>query len=52
MFKGEKNMSENRKRNKGTFVRMTEDEHENYLKLVKKSKLSQQEYNLNNHHQF
>lgn len=39
-------MSENRKRNKGTFVRMTEDEHENYLKLVKKSKLSQQEYNL------
>lgn len=39
-------MSANRKRNKGTFIRMTEDEHEKYLKLVKKSKLSQQEYNL------
>lgn len=39
-------MTENRKRNKGTFVRMTEDEHEKYIKLVKKSKLSQQNYNL------
>lgn len=39
-------MEVERKRNKSVLVRMDEKEYEKYLKLVKKSKLSQQNYNL------
>jgi hypothetical protein len=39
-------MKVERKRNKSVLVRMDEKEYEKYLKLVKKSKLSQQNYNL------
>ena len=39
-------MEVERKRNKSVLVRMDKKEYEKYLKLVKKSKLSQQNYNL------
>lgn len=39
-------MEVERKRNKSVLIRMDEKEYEKYLKLVKKSKLSQQNYNL------
>lgn len=39
-------MSNIRKRKKSVLVRMDEKEYEKYIRLVKKSKLSQQNYNL------
>lgn len=39
-------MEVERKRNKSVLVRMDEKEYEKYIKLVKKSKLNQQNYNL------
>ncbi|EOR24453.1 mobilization protein [Clostridium sartagoforme AAU1] len=39
-------MEVERKRNKSVLVRMDEREYEKYIKLVKKSKLNQQNYNL------
>ncbi len=39
-------MEVERKRNKSVLVRMDEKEYKKYIKLVKKSKLSQQNYNL------
>lgn len=39
-------MEVERKRNKSVLVRMDENEYEKYIRLVKKSKLNQQDYNL------